>query len=116
MKREIFLNKFNKADSHVDKKRLKKLLKRSIHLGDRLHKNNSGTLNMIICMEELSELQKEISKYLRHKGDKVALTEEIADVCISLEYIKLITGIDQDDINKAINIKLDRLEERDKDL
>lgn len=44
---------------------------------------------MVIVMEECSELQKEISKIIREKGDLENLAEEIADVEIMLEQIKL---------------------------
>ena len=42
----------------------------------------------IIAMEELSELQKEISKFLRDKGDSDHLAEEVADVEIMIEQLK----------------------------
>ena len=116
MTRELFLNKIKEAKTFVNTARESMLLKRSISLGNKHHKFPSGAVNLVICMEELSELQKEVSKLLRNKGDKIALTEEIADVLIGMEYVKIITGIEEEDINRAINVKLDRLEERDKDL
>lgn len=112
-----FIDKFTNSSSNIDTDRMESLLTRSIELGNEaMEKSRYGSMNMIIAMEELSELQKEISKYLRGKGRKIALIEEIADVTIMLKYIKMIANIDDDDINKAINVKLDRLEERDKDL
>ena len=60
-------------------------------------------------MEELSELQKEISKELRGKGDKVNVLEELADVQIVIYYVKKILGISNEDIEKAISVKIDRL-------
>ena len=117
MERGQFINRFANSSSNIDTDRMESLLKRSIELGDgAMKKVKHGSMNMIIAMEELSELQKEISKYLRGKGDTISLIEEIADVTIMLKYIKMIANIDDDDINKAINVKLDRLEERDKDL
>ena len=64
---------------------------------------------IIIAMEELSELQKEISKELRGKGDKVNVLEELADVQIVIYYVKKILGISNEDIEKAISVKIDRL-------
>jgi NTP pyrophosphatase (non-canonical NTP hydrolase) len=45
---------------------------------------------MVIAIEECSELQKEITKIIRKKGDLTNLAEEIADVEIMLEQLKLI--------------------------
>lgn len=39
----------------------------------------------IICMEEMAELQQQISKYLRGCGDRLCLLEEMADVYICLK-------------------------------
>lgn len=41
----------------------------------------------IVAIEELSELQKELSKHLRGDGNKDHLAEEIADVLIMLEQL-----------------------------
>lgn len=74
----------------------------------------------IVAMEELSELQKEISKYLRNFDDPdfdtTGLIEEYADVSICLKEIRSILvnsgenfddrrSIDQD-FDNAIDIKL----------
>lgn len=44
-------------------------------------------INLVHDMEELAELQKEISKMLRSKGNKDNLTNEIVDVLISIDDI-----------------------------
>ena len=44
---------------------------------------------MIINMEELSELTQAISKQLRNQGDYYNLVEEIADVIISIHFLKV---------------------------
>lgn len=62
-------------------------------------------------MEELSELQKEISKTLRGKGDRVSVIEEYADVMVALLYIKDIFNISDIEINKAMNVKVRRIED-----
>lgn len=43
----------------------------------------------VVAMEECSELIKELSKAIRGKADGVHIAEEIADVEIMLEQIKL---------------------------
>ena len=45
---------------------------------------------IIVAIEELSELQKELCKYLRDKTNIRNISEEIADVEIMLEQLKLI--------------------------
>lgn len=45
---------------------------------------------VVIAMEEMAELTKELSKDLRCNGDLGAISEEIADVEIMLEQLKII--------------------------
>ena len=76
--------------------------------------NNAQT---IVAIEELSELQKVLCKYLRgsHYFDKDTfmnnLTEELADVSIMLEQIKMIFGC-QDCVESKIDEKLQRTIDR----
>jgi NTP pyrophosphatase (non-canonical NTP hydrolase) len=92
--------------------------------------DNDGLLN--ICKEELAELIQAISKFMR-SGEKISshayklknpvytptketrlnLLEELADVYICLEFILKIANIDNDDLDKAILVKLERNKERD---
>ena len=67
---------------------------------------------LIITVEELSELQKEVTKQLRNEGKMENLVEEMADVYIVMEYLKMIFAITDDDINKEVEKKLNRLENR----
>ena len=71
-----------------------------------------GTTQMIVAIEELSELQKEICKTYRIKGKKENLIEEIADVYIMLEQIKLFYIIDDKTILDKIEEKNNRTRER----
>lgn len=67
---------------------------------------------IIVAIEELSELQKELCKHLRNKTNINNLIEEIADVKIMIEQICLYFEINDCDINKKINEKLKRTKER----
>ena len=67
---------------------------------------------LIITVEELSELQKEVTKQLRNEGKMENLVEEMADVYIVMEYIKLIFAINDEDIKTEIAFKIDRLMSR----
>ena len=71
-----------------------------------------GDKQVVVAIEELSELQKELCKYLRGKLDGCNLVEEIADVQIMLEQMIILFGIEQSAIDFIINQKLQRTEER----
>lgn len=63
---------------------------------------------MVVAIEECSELQKEITKIIRKKGDLTNLAEEIADVEIMLEQLKLIFTI-HDKVIEQKGKKIERL-------
>ena len=55
---------------------------------------------LMLCFEEMAELMKAISKAIRYsrEGHKTHITEEIADVEIMLEQVKMIFDIDDGDV------------------
>ena len=66
---------------------------------------------MIVAVEELSELAKEITKHLRGKGDIYNMCEEIADVEIMVEQLKLmLPGMVEQMVAHIKAKKLKRLE------
>lgn len=75
----------------------------------RLREQNGDTAQLVVAIEELSELIKEITKCLRNKGNIDHLAEEVADVEIMVEQVKLIFNV-QDKVEAARQIKLQRLE------
>lgn len=46
-----------------------------------------GKMQATVCIEELSELQKELCKYIRSGGDPDHIAEEIADVLITVDQM-----------------------------
>lgn len=61
--------------------------------------NNFGETNQLhMLLEEMSELQKEVCKSMRYtkKQYREKVAEEIADVEIMLEQVKMIFNIDED--------------------
>lgn len=102
MNRQIFAEKMNNAvpmeEEHINKV-----------IADSINSTGNDGIHLIIAMEELAELQKEISKELRGKGDKVNVLEELADVQIVIYYVKKILRISDEDIQKAVSVKIDRL-------
>ena len=65
---------------------------------------------MVVAIEECGELQKEITKIIRKKGNLTSLAEEIADVEIMLEQLKLIFTI-HDKVTEQKDKKIKRLKQ-----
>ncbi len=66
---------------------------------------------LIICMEEMAELTKELSKNLRGHNNLQEIAEEVADVEIMLEQVKLLFDL-KEAAADAKEAKLLRLRER----
>lgn len=109
MKREEFLSAFAKANPNLSRKDLRNEIRRALD-SEPDDGTSRGHHHLIIAMEEMSELQKEISKVLRGMGDQLSLVEEMADVAICILYLQEICGISTDDLYKAMNVKKDRLQ------
>lgn len=74
-----------------------------------------GDQMQINCaIEEMAELTQALIKHKRGKGNRTNIIEEIADVEVTLDQLKLIFNVSQMDIdfNKKIKIEraLDRLD------
>lgn len=69
-------------------------------------------LQHVIAMEECSELIKEISKGLRGEGNEISMVEEIADVLIMIDQLKLMHHISDKEIEDEIEFKLLRINGR----
>lgn len=63
---------------------------------------------LIVAVEELSELQKELCKVLRGEGNAEALAEEMADVSIMMEQLRLLFDMDER-IGEVMDEKIMRL-------
>lgn len=66
---------------------------------------------MIVALEEMSELQKEICKVLRGGGNMAHLAEEVADATIMLEQLRQVFGIN-DEVCQFMDQKILRLQYR----
>lgn len=66
---------------------------------------------MKMVLEEMSELQKEICKLWRGKDNRDAIAEEVADVEIMLDQLKLMLDIPYQ-VEQHRQKKLQRLQER----
>ena len=47
-------------------------------------RKNGKVMQTVVAIEEMSELQKELSKFIRGKGNRDNLIEEVADVLIMI--------------------------------
>lgn len=80
------------------------------------NKSNKEDNILIIAIEEMAELQQELSKIIRGKKevnrDNYSLLEELADVQICINTIKQYSRITDDDLKYAIDVKTERNRER----
>lgn len=67
--------------------------------------HTKGMYNLMIAIEEMGELIQSVSHFIRHKDDKLDVLNALSDVLFTMEYIKEVTGITDDDIEKALIIK-----------
>ena len=67
-----------------------------------------GEKQVIVAIEELSELQKELCKNLRGRKNQLALTEEMADVLIMVEQMMIYFEISEGDVMAIKQEKLER--------
>ena len=72
---------------------------------------NGVLLQLIVALEELSEAQKEICKYLRDDGSEEHIAEEIADATIMLEQLRIIFDVN-DRVCEYMDAKVQRLADR----
>lgn len=74
--------------------------------------SNYGCYKQTIkAIEEMSELQKELCKDILHKGKKENITEEMADVEIMLNQLKIIFD-NEEKVKDIIEEKIKRTKER----
>jgi hypothetical protein len=83
-----------------------------LYFSNQVIEDNGLAYEELICLEELSELQKEITKHLRGKGNIQNIISEIADVYICLSHLQTGLFISDREINEAIMMKTERYFER----
>ena len=70
------------------------------------------THQTIIAIEEMAELTKELTKYIRGKGNHDHLLEEVADVKICIDQIQEMYNLRNEEVTEKMALKLIRLDER----
>lgn len=71
-----------------------------------------GDKQIIICIEEMSELTKELCKNLRGYYNLDKIYEEMADVYITLAQMQILLQMESDSLEYMINKKIERTKER----
>lgn len=65
---------------------------------------------VLVAVEEMAELQKELLKNINRNSENLRqVEEELADVFIMLQQIIMIYGFNDEDVNKIIKEKQERL-------
>ena len=104
-----FKKKFEKETAEFDELEFKRIIRQGI-------KRNGETLTNVITMEELSELQKEVSKKTRYKpSDNYDLIQEMSDALICIGNLCQQYNINTDDLKKGINVKIKRINKKNKE-
>ncbi len=83
------------------------MTKRQIEIMNQAYNHYGKVAQTVKCIEEMSELTKELAKELNGQGDEAHITEEIADVLITATEMMLIHS--PSDVKKTITMKLNRL-------
>ena len=69
-------------------------------------------VQLVILIEECSELTKEATKMLRGHGRRENMIEELADVTVMCEQMRIILGISDDELEEMAKSKMIRTMER----
>mgnify|MGYP004458582763 CR=1 FL=1 len=98
---------YEKANTYIDNDKMLKIIRDSY---TPIKSNDLGYENLIITMEELSELNIELVKYMSKPSDRIPMTliEELSDSLLSLNYVFDICGQTIDKIDFNSTVYLDR--------
>lgn len=100
MDRSRFISGMN-SNVSLSKKERRRIIRKSVA-------GQHWKLKCTVAIEELAELAQVISKQIRGFNDRMGLLEEMADVCICLEFLKCIFKITPEELQKAVDVKLQR--------
>ena len=114
MNREVFKEQFEDAKKEKpvtyvrECEELSEVLNWSLYNAKKNYMKDPNMNDLAVVIEEMSELTQELTKMLRGKGDMTGLLEELADVQIGTWLLMRMFNISEDDLNRAIQIKVDR--------
>ena len=90
-----------KSNIELSDKERRRIIRRSVE-------SQPWKLKCTIAMEEFAELTQAISKQIRGYDNRIGLLEEMADAYICLEFLKSIFNITPEELQKAMDVKLQR--------
>lgn len=80
------------------------------------HEAHNESKIHVIAMEEMAELQKELCKILRgnarNSSENYGLLEEMADVQLCLDSLKMYLGLTDFDVRCALDVKMQKCKEK----
>lgn len=100
MDRSRFIQGMN-SDIELSEKERRWIIRKSVE-------THPWKLKCTIAMEEFAELTQQISKQIRGYDNRIGLLEEMADAYICLEFLKSIFDITPEELQKAMDVKLQR--------
>lgn len=100
MDRSRFIQGMN-SDIELSEKERRRIIRKSVE-------TQPWKLKCTIAMEEFAELTQQISKQIRGYDNRIGLLEEMADAYICLEFLKSIFNISSEELQKAVDVKLER--------
>lgn len=98
MEKEIFLSNLGHAKANPRQK------KEIWEAAGEKFDNNEQVL--YLCVEEFSEITKEITKYLRGKGDRDHILEELAHAQIAVRQLQTVFGVGDRELAAAVQASL----------
>lgn len=110
MNRNEFTNQYHSLgndfnfDNHLDEVK---------HVVHESYYHDGDIMKLMIAQEECAELIVAINKYRRCQSDTcMDILEELADVSIMIEYVLITLGFTDEDLQKAVFVKIQREKRR----
>lgn len=98
----------NQTSKYINRVEYEKAIKQRVPNLEQIIKVGTPEKQLIVAMEELSELIKELAKYMRGNGNHENLQEEVCDCIIMIDQLRLMFKLDAYDIDEIINMKIKR--------
>lgn len=98
----------NQTGKYINRYEFEKAINQRIPHLEQIIKVGTPEKQIIVAMEELSELIKELAKYMRGNGNEENIQEEVCDCIIMIDQLRLMFKLDAYDIDETINMKIKR--------
>ena len=120
MNKSEFLSKLSQVNRPLSRKDIKAIISNAISVkwggGEKSRFSNGEDEKLVIAMEELGELTQAISKFMRYGNNRTDVLEEMADVRVAMYTIQEIVGINDELLDNAVTVKLNRIKNRTQSL